>query len=182
MSRSDDTLVLLLRSVNVGGNRMTMTWLREVAAAAGCADVRSLLATGNLLVARPDDPAALAASLEDQLESHGNRIDVIHRTADELREAVAANPWADDVTAGRREGRFVHTMFLAARPSASATDDLPRTADGDEWDLVGRDVFVSFDGSSRDSRFTGAWFERHLGAGTMRNHNTVLKIVDALDG
>lgn len=177
-----DTLVLLLRSVNVGGNRMTMAWLRELAERVGARAVDSVLATGNLVVAMPSDAAALRRDLEVALAEEFGRIDVLARTPAQLASALERNPWADDVAAGRREGRFVHTMFLAERPGVDVAG-LAQEHDGDQWALDGREVFVAYDGSSQGSRFQGAWLERHLDVvGTMRNHNSVRKVLAKAEG
>jgi uncharacterized protein (DUF1697 family) len=46
--------------------------------------------------------------------------------------------------------------------------------------VVGDHAYLLLSGSMVDTRYTGAWFERHLGVvGTMRNHNTVLKLLEA---
>ncbi len=173
-------VVALLRSVNVGGNRMTMDLLRALAAEAGCEEVRTVLATGNVVMAPPDDAVAVQHRFEALLADRVGRIDVVWRTHGELVDAVARNPYGDDVEAGDREGRFVHTMFLQSRPDEEARASLVPDDSDDVFVVSGREVFVAYDGSSQGSRYQGAWFERHLGVtGTLRNHNSVRKVIAA---
>ncbi|MBY5163800.1 DUF1697 domain-containing protein [Salsipaludibacter albus] len=172
--------VALLRSVNVGGNRMTMAFLRELATAAGCREVETVLATGNVVMAEPDDLEHTRRTLAEALAEGFGPIDVVMRTHAELADAVARNPWAADVGTGTREGRFVHTMFLQSQPVAEAIASLARDDSDDLFAVSGREVFVAFADGSQGSRYQGSWFERHLQVvGTMRNHNTVEKLVAA---
>lgn len=173
-------VVALLRSVNVGGNRMKMEWLRALAADVGCRDVRTVVATGNVVMSPPDDIEATGRALEAALAERFGQIAVIMRTHDELRSAVARNPWADFVASGELEGRAVHTMFCGTRPPATAVETLPTHETDDRFTVSGAEIYLKLAGSAADTRYTGAWFERHLDVtGTMRNHNTVLKLVDA---
>ena len=173
-------VVALLRSVNVGGNRMKMAFLREVATAAGCDGVETVLATGNVVLDAPDDLDAVRTRFEEELATQFGPIDVVMRTHDELADAIDRNPWSDDVASGRREGRFVHTMFLQEQPVAEAVASLVSDDSADAFVVDGREVFVAYDDGSQGSRYQGAWFERHLEVvGTLRNHNTVARLVDA---
>lgn len=173
-------VVALLRSVNVGGNRMKMAWLRELAADVGCRDVRTVLATGNLLMAAPDDLEATRIALEEALAADYGRVDVMMRTRQQMVDVVARNPWRGDLDAGAREGRFVHTMFLRDEPDADTIAALDPPACADEFVVDGREVFVAFATETQSSPLGGAWFERRLGTGTMRNDNSVRKVVAAL--
>ncbi|MGB7449484.1 MAG: DUF1697 domain-containing protein [Ornithinimicrobium sp.] len=172
-------VVALLRSVNVGGNRMKMDWLRALAGDVGCTNVRTVVATGNVVMSPPDDLKATGRALETALAERFGRIAVVMRTHEELQAAVRDNPWADRVSTGALEGRAVHTMFCDHSPSEAAVAGLPRDESDDDFAVVGPHAFLKLAGSAVDTRYTGAWFERHLDlVGTMRNHNTVLKLVE----
>lgn len=176
-----DTMVALLRSVNVGGNRMKMAWLRELATDAGCAVVRTVLATGNLVIDTPEDPDVTRQALEDALAAHYGGVDVMMRTREQLVDAMARNPWADDVAADRHEGRFVHTMFLREEPEPGVVATIGHDDSDDDFVVDGREVFILYTGGSQSSRYSSAYFERHLDVvGTARNHNSVGKILAAL--
>lgn len=66
MSTSADRRVALLRGINVGkGPRIAMTDLRDCTAAAGCTGVKTVLATGNVIVTDARPAAELRAALEN---------------------------------------------------------------------------------------------------------------------
>ncbi|MGB6023482.1 MAG: DUF1697 domain-containing protein, partial [Ornithinimicrobium sp.] len=60
-------VVALLRSVNVGGNRMKMDWLRALAVGVGCEQVRTVLATGNVVMSASPDLDRVRQDLEQAL-------------------------------------------------------------------------------------------------------------------
>ncbi len=57
-------LVALLRGINVGGIRIRMADLKEVFGGLGCENVRTVLASGNVLFDAEDDPATAKARIE----------------------------------------------------------------------------------------------------------------------
>jgi len=173
-------VVALLRSVNVGGNRMKMDWLRALATDLGCAEVRTVLATGNIVMSAPKDLEATRRSLEVSLAERFGVIAVVMRTHASLLQAMQDNPWADDVHDGLLEGRAVHTMFCDRAPLEAAVTSLKRKDSPDDIAVAGAHTYLKLAGSAAETPYTGAWFERNLGVvGTMRNHNTVLKLLDA---
>jgi uncharacterized protein (DUF1697 family) len=174
-------VVALLRSINVGGRRLAMDDLRAIAADAGCSGVATLLATGNVVMDAPSDLAATANALREELARRHGDTAVLMRTHDELVDAVAANPFAAAVGAGEVPGNRVHTMFLAAAPSSEAVHRAQQEQPGgrEQFAVVGRHLFGLYPDGMGRSKLTGNWLERRLGTGTMRNHNTVTKLVEA---
>ncbi len=71
-------------------------------------------------------------------------------------------------------------LFLSAPPSAAAVETLdPRRSPGDEFEVAGSTIYLLYPGGSGRSKLTLAYFERQLGvAGTARNWNTLLKLVE----
>lgn len=62
---SEERRVVLLRGINVGkGARIAMADLRECTTDAGCSDVATVLATGNVVVTDRRGPGELRAALE----------------------------------------------------------------------------------------------------------------------
>ncbi|MGB3762086.1 MAG: DUF1697 domain-containing protein [Ornithinimicrobium sp.] len=173
-------VVALLRSVNVGGNRMKMDWLRALAVSVGCEQVRTVLATGNVVMSAPPDPDRVRRHLEQALAEQFGVISVVMRSHAELVQSCERNPWAGAVASGTVEGRAVHTIFCQSEPSPEAVAGLERDGSQDDFAVVGRHAYLRLGGSAADTRYTGAWFERHLKVvGTARNHNTVLKLIAA---
>ncbi len=83
--------VFLLRAVNVGGAKLPMAELREIAADLGATDVSTYIASGNLIATPPKDLDGFERGLEQAIENkYGFFREVISRTRAELQEALAA--------------------------------------------------------------------------------------------
>src|SRR3954465_5696419 len=91
------TFVALLRSVNVGGTgRLPMSDLKEICEVLGFAAVRTYIASGNVVFTSRKSEAAVKAGLEKRLESYaGKPVGVLVRTAAEMGELLADNPFPD---------------------------------------------------------------------------------------
>lgn len=97
------TFVALLRGINVGGrNRVPMAELREALRSRGFAEVRTYIASGNVLVAAPDGPDArdrIAADVAAAIRAQfAVECGVLVRRGDQIAAIAAAIPgaWIDD--------------------------------------------------------------------------------------
>jgi len=120
--------VAFLRGINVGKHRrITMAELKRAFEDAGYANVATYIASGNVIFdASGTDAGALTQEVEAQLGSAlGYHVDVILRSAEEVRELVAAKPFAG-VDAGD-EIRLYVTFLSRLGNGASA---VPRDAGG----------------------------------------------------
>lgn len=174
-------VVALLRSINVGGRRLRMARLRAIATNAGCEGVSTILATGNVIMDEPDDLVAAGRALEERLAAEYGETPVVMRTHGDLVAAVEANPFTDPVAAGDVPGNRVHTLFLVSEPSDAAVQRAHEEQPGgpEQFEVVGRHLHGLYPDGMARTKLTGAWLERRLGTGTMRNLNTVHKLVDA---
>ena len=186
-SRSDRaaaaTHVALLRGINVGGkNLLPMTELAQLFETAGCARIRTFIQSGNVLLAAP---AALARRLPGEIASriekrHGLRVRVILRTAAELRRVAASNPFfrAD------ADPKLLHVAFLSAAPGREAVARLdPARSPPDAFFVQGSEVYLSLPNGAGRTKLTNDYLDRALGTtSTLRNWNTVVKLVALLDG
>jgi uncharacterized protein (DUF1697 family) len=95
MTQPETAYVALLRAVNVGGTgKLPMADLKVMAEAAGFTQVRTYIASGNLVFRSPLTEAEVKARLERQLATYaGKPVPVLVRTAAELAAIVAANPF-----------------------------------------------------------------------------------------
>src|SRR5690625_3931212 len=88
----------LLRGVNVGGVNLKMADVADALTRAGFTDVRTVLASGNVLLDSPDDAAAVRATAEAALQQ---RFDyparVLVDDIDTLRALVAGYPFEPEV-------------------------------------------------------------------------------------
>jgi uncharacterized protein (DUF1697 family) len=85
-----------LRGINVGPHkRIEMEALRNVFEAAGYTQVKTILASGNVLFnTNVEDADLLAAAIEHMLENaFGFKVDVILRSLVQLQELVEADPF-----------------------------------------------------------------------------------------
>ena len=90
-------IVSLLRGVNVGGHhKIRMEALRALCEELGLRDVQTCGQSGNVVFRHSGrDLARLGKRIEDGIErSFGFRASVILRTAAELRDVIARNPFA----------------------------------------------------------------------------------------
>jgi hypothetical protein len=86
------TRIVLLRAVNVGPAQLPMADLRAIATDLGATDVRTYIASGNLVADVPGDPAAFDRALEQAVEQRfGFFRDVISRTPEQVRAALDAS-------------------------------------------------------------------------------------------
>ena len=167
--------VVLLRAVNVGGAKLPMARLRELASDLGATDVSTYIASGNLLCTPPDDVTAFGTSLEKAIESEfGFFRECIIRTAGELREARAAFPYeVDDPKNG-------HIVFLLEAPTDAAIAKAREHETGaDRWDVIGREMHIRYDHGAGRSDMNGQAIGKALGVpGTSRNLRTVDKLIE----
>ena len=171
--------VALLRGINVGGkNKLPMKDLAAMFREAGCGDVRTYIQSGNVLFRA--DPA-LAVDIPSLIsESIFNRfcyrVPVITRTAWELQEIVRANPFAES---GAEENRLL-VLFLEDLPDRARVEALdPNRSPGDEFVVLGREVFLHCPNGVARSKLTNSYFDSNLSAtGTARNWRTVRKLLE----
>jgi uncharacterized protein (DUF1697 family) len=173
------THVALLRGINVGGkNLVPMKALAQLFADAGCSDVRTYIASGNVVfAAAPKLVAGLAAGVQARIgEQFGLTVPVVLRSAEELAQVVARNPF---LRAGVDPERL-HVSFLAEQPSARAAASLdPHRSPPDEFALVGREIYLHLPNGAGQSKLTNAYFDGKLGTvSTARNWRTVTKLID----
>ena len=167
-----------LRGINVGGNNIIrMADVRAGLEAAGCTDVATVLASGNVVFTSPDaDVTSARERVERALEAAtGRRGAALVRTIEDVRRLVARDPFgAVEVTPDTR----LYVTFLSEPPVSRLR--LPyRTPRGvtllELTDTELFSVLVPAEGArSTDSM---SLIEKDFGSGvTTRSWNTVLKI------
>ncbi len=159
----------LLRAVNVGGTGLlAMEDLRRLALGAGLLAPRTYIASGNLVFGAEAGEAEVKAALEAALLAHAGRpVGVLVRTAAEMAEVRAANPFPD-----ARPNRTV-AIFLDAPPPRDALATVAnRTTE--EIALGRRELYVAYGDSMGRSRLRIPAAE----SGTARNMNTVARLTE----
>jgi uncharacterized protein (DUF1697 family) len=169
------TVIALLRGVNVGGhNKLPMAHLREIAADAGFAEVRTYIQSGNLVAATVLEPESAGKVLADAIRvATGLTVPVIVRTAQQWSDLIAANPFPD----ASDPGRHVHVIFLPAPATDAARVFAAAAFAPEEIVVTGSEVFLPLpDGMGRSKLAVAVNRVPELAAGTARNWNTVLKL------
>ena len=160
--------VALLRAVNVGGTgTLPMTALKSLCEDAGFTDVRTYIASGNVVLVSRLAEAGVKAELETRLMAYGGKpIGVIVRTHSEMAAVLHGNPFA-----GRPGNRTV-ALFLDEAPTADAIAARHRQS---EAIVAGkREIYVFYPDGIGESKLALPAMKR----GTSRNLNTVAKLVE----
>lgn len=173
-------VVCLLRGVNVGGrNKCAMQELSALCESLELKDPQTYLQSGNVVFrTKQTNLARLAARFQDAFgRKFGFRAVAILRTAEEMREVVAQNPFAK--RAAEDPGRFM-VMFLAEQPESGAQEKLQQMPRGrEELRLQGREIYIYFPDGAGRSRLAWSTLGEKLGTmGTGRNWNTVRRLVE----
>jgi uncharacterized protein (DUF1697 family) len=173
------TYVALLRGINVGGkHKLLMKDLVEVCSATECGNVRTYIQSGNVVFTAPANVAkGLALSLGKKIEERfGFGVPVVLRSREQLERVMRNNPF---LKAGKPESTL-HVSFLADEPTAAAIGKLdPDRSPGDEFRVIGSEIYFYFPNGSGNSKLTSAYFDSRLATvGTVRNWATVLKLVE----
>jgi uncharacterized protein (DUF1697 family) len=172
------TYVAFLRGVNLGPHRsVSMPRLAELGRELGYHDVWTWVNSGNLVLTTEKPPADVEREVADALErEHGTRIDVMVRTAEELRAVLASNPFPDGSPSQ------VTVAFLAGSPVEGAEQRLAEAATPAEpFRMDGRHVWVHYaDGLARSRLAAG--FSGVVGvSSTTRTLGTVTRIMAKID-
>lgn len=113
--------VALLRGINLGArNRVPMAGLRDLCEQAGATDVRTYIASGNVLFTSPLSAKAIRRKLERAIEKEFRiSIFVVILTAGQLAAVIKRNPLA---------GAQPNTLYVAFATSPIAKPDIDRLA------------------------------------------------------
>ncbi|MGN6578843.1 MAG: DUF1697 domain-containing protein [Bordetella sp.] len=161
--------VALLRAVNVGGNgKLPMSDLKAMCEAQGYSQVRTYIASGNVVFHSADSEAAVKAALEAALLQYaGKAVGVMVRTAAEMAAVLEANPFSDEAP-----NRTV-AIFLDKAPPRN----LLETVSGCYREKVApgkREIYVYYgDGMAHSKLKIPAARD-----GTARNINTIAKLAE----
>jgi len=172
-------LISMLRGVNLGShNRIKMDELRALYKSLKLEDARTYVQSGNVIFrTREKNSPALAKKIQGAIErKFGFAPEVILRTAEEMKQALASNPFArrHDV-----EPLKVLVTFLAAEPDAEAQAKLLGLKGySEELHFNGRELYIYFPNGVGKSKFPWSSIEKFLHTtGTARNLNSVTQIL-----
>jgi uncharacterized protein (DUF1697 family) len=163
------TYVALLRAVNVlGTGNLPMAALTAMCERIGFSHARTYIASGNVVFDSRLAEKQVKRRLEAELARHAKKpVSVLVRTGAELADVLANNPFPDAAP------NQAVAIFLDTAPSRAMLQGV-RGANREEVRLGAREVYVHYpDGIGRSKlKIPGAEI------GTMRNMNTIAKLVE----
>ncbi|MGA8276981.1 MAG: DUF1697 domain-containing protein [Rhodanobacteraceae bacterium] len=162
------TYIVLLRAVNVGGTgKLPMTELRAMCGEAGFENVRTYIASGNVVLDSTSTARQVKHTLEASLRSYaGKPVGVLVRTPNEMAAVLAANPFSEAAP-----NRTV-AIFLDSSPPPDALDTISG-CNSEQLALGIREIYVHYGDGMADSRLKIPAAK----SGTARNMNTVARLV-----
>ena len=178
-------VISMLRGVNVGGhNKIKMDALRSLYESLKFEHVATFIQSGNVVFRTKErDLKKVGKQIGDGIEkTFGFRPDVILRTAEEMRGAIARNPFADRKEI---EPNKLLVWFLAGEPDAEARKKAlavaagPKEVNPEELRMHGREIYIYFPNGMARPKLSLPAVERALKvSGTGRNWNSVLKLME----
>ena len=161
--------VALLRAVNVGGTgKLPMTTLAQMCETVGFKKVKTYIASGNVVFESDGSEDQVRSALEDELHAYaGKSVGVIVRTATEIADTLARNPFTDS------PGNRVMTLFVDEALPTDPLDGLTGIKN-EQVRLGKRELFVLYPDGMANTRLRIPSEKQ----GTARNMNTVAKLAE----
>jgi len=165
--------VALLRAVNVSGTgKLPMSDLKAMGEACGFDRCRTFIASGNLLFASDLGEVEAQRRIAGRIEEYfGKTVPAHVRSAAEMAEAVASNPFAG------RPGNRVVALFTSEKPTQAAID-AASGINGERLAHGPRLIYICYGDGMADSKLKLPAMRE----GTARNMNSVAKMADLLAG
>ena len=171
-----NTMIALLRGINVGGhNKLPMRELVDTLTDLGFRNIETYIQSGNVVFECDEgSKIILTNQIRDAIHrSHGFAPDVMLLSAEELEEALLANPFPE----AEAQPKTLHLYFLGSVPSNPDMQRIEEMKSGTEnYALVGKVFYLHApDGIGRSKLAVG--IEKALGVSvTARNWRSVSKI------
>jgi uncharacterized protein (DUF1697 family) len=167
--------VALLRGINLGGHKkIKMDELRASLAALGFAEVKTYIQSGNVVFkAAKISDKALSKKIEATILSQfGHSVSVMIRTAEELEQVIANNPFLKQPDIDQTK---LHVMFLREPPAPSALQQLETLVlKPDQFRSLGKELYFYLPNGVAESAVMKKPLDRVLAIPTtMRNWRTV---------
>jgi uncharacterized protein (DUF1697 family) len=165
--------IALLRAVNVGGTgKLPMTELKSMCEAAGFKQVRTYIASGNVVFEASKSEAQVKATLETALAAYaGKPVAVLVRTASEMAAVVAGNPFSE------MPGNRTMAFFLDNAPAADAMKTVTNQTN-EQIKLGVRELYGYYPDGMGVSKLKIPAAKN----GTARNMNTIAKLAEMAAG
>ncbi|WLR61654.1 DUF1697 domain-containing protein [Guptibacillus hwajinpoensis] len=175
----------LLRGIKVGGkNRIKMAELRDALTKEGFLHVKTYIQSGNVFFDSEESEEGSRRRMEQIISTEfGLKVPVLIRSATEWQSMIESCPFHEEQIAKAQEkavGESLYVAMLAEPLRADAKEKFVSYAsDKEEYELIGREVFLLFHDSIRNSKLA-TYLTRVNEYATIRNWKTINKIADML--
>jgi uncharacterized protein (DUF1697 family) len=173
--------IALLRGINIGPNkRVPMPRLRELLAEHGYEDVKTYVASGNVVLTSKVSARKLEKELEKLIEDEwGFDVAVIVRTRDELADVIEREPFGDVAD----NPKFLQVSFLSGEPDAANAKRINEACVAPEQVVIdGREIYAWHPDGIGRSELAKLLATKKLGVTvTARNWRTVLALLELAD-
>jgi uncharacterized protein (DUF1697 family) len=170
--------IAMMRAVNVAQNPLGMQRLRELCLKLGFRNAKTYIQSGNVVFEADGCAATLARDLEHELAGTMRLpVSAMIRASTEMGQVIARNPFSKY----RGEESKLHVTFLREPPKLSAVT-MPGAlngAEGDEFYIVDREVYLYCPNGYGRTKLSNAHLEKRLGSvATTRTWKTVTRLYE----
>jgi uncharacterized protein (DUF1697 family) len=171
----------LLRGINVGGkNIIKMAELKRVFETIGLCEVQTFIQSGNVLFKSNEDEELLCRKIGHEIETiFGFSVAVVLRTAKELERIICSCPFSEEEISEAESTSKVESLYVSLLTHAPLQDKIELLNayrnERNEYRIIGRDVFLLFHQSIRDSKLANNLHKLDVPA-TTRNWKTINKL------
>ena len=162
------TFIALLRAVNVGGTgKLPMAELKAMCEEIGFSEVRTYIASGNVIFKTSLTALKTQKALEERLHAYaGKPVGVLIRTPQDMAKVLANNPFSDCAP-----NRTV-AIFLDETPATDAIT-LAKNLKSEQIVLGEKEIYVHYGDGMANSKLILPSAKK----GTARNMNTIAKLI-----
>ncbi len=177
MSSTEKTWIALVRAIGpLTHKKMSMAQLRKGCEGAGFKDVRTVLATGNVIFTSTLTEAEMGRSLAAIIDAHDLQNEVFLRKMRDLKSVLTKNPYPE---ASAERPNHMLVLFMSAMPTPSQIADTESFDGPERVKVIGREAYIDYKKGVAGSKLVPGRLEKLLGrSGTARNWNTIRKLVD----
>jgi uncharacterized protein (DUF1697 family) len=172
------TFIALLRAINVGRRQISMQALKSVVERIGFTDVRTYVASGNVVVRGSGSAKVVEAKLEEAIAQHfGFPVDVVVRTAKQWNALLKSNPFPHQTE--KESKRVLLYLSKLPQPSEVAKKVAERARHGETAKAAGGALWLHFPQGVGPSKITPNLLDKACGSPTTgRNVRTAARLAE----
>jgi uncharacterized protein (DUF1697 family) len=171
----------ILRGINLGAhNKILMADLKKLYEKLHYTNVNTYIQSGNVLF-ESSRTNNIARTIEKEIHAaYGFEVPVLVKTADELKKAVASNPFLIERNIALDK---LHLTFLEESPSAAALKLIGSTTSSEDRFIIQKDiVYLYCPGGYGNTKLSNTFFEKKLGVkATTRNWKTCNELIKLIE-